>query len=62
MKKILKWIFFIACIGLIPVRHFDWTDFPFDIVGYVAGCLVGWGINRLLKGRLRCTSKENIAG
>lgn len=33
--------------GLIPIRHFDWTDFPFDIVGYVSGCLMGWGMVKM---------------
>lgn len=28
--------------GLIPVRHFDWTDFPFDMAGYFTGCFVGY--------------------
>lgn len=27
---------------LIPVRYFDSTDLPYDMLGYVLGCCVGW--------------------
>ena len=39
--------------GLIPVRHFDWTDMPFDMAGYVAGCFVGW-LSRKINCLRRC--------
>lgn len=28
--------------SILPTRHFDWTDFPYDIVGYVLGSVMGW--------------------
>lgn len=27
---------------LLPVRYFDSTDLPYDMLGYVLGCSVGW--------------------
>ena len=27
---------------LIPVRHFDSTDLPYDMLGYVLGTCAGW--------------------
>lgn len=27
---------------LIPVRHFDWRDFPMDLLGYGLGISFGW--------------------
>lgn len=28
--------------ALIPVRYFDSTDLPYDMLGYALGCSVGW--------------------
>lgn len=32
---------------LIPGRHFDWTDLPFDVAGYVVGMFVMWILMRV---------------
>lgn len=34
---------------LVPIRHFDWTDIPFDIIGAVIGILLVTVIQRVVK-------------
>lgn len=46
---------------ILPTRHFDVTDLPFDLIGYGCGILVvliGWGIGRLVKGRKKQHNME----
>ena len=37
---------------LIPVRYFDATDLPYDMLGYVLGCCAGWA-GKKIRGRRR---------
>lgn len=30
---------------IVPTRHFDWNDLPFDIVGYGSAILITWVIS-----------------
>lgn len=36
---------------LIPIRYFDSTDLPYDILGYVLGCCVGWAGKKIREER-----------
>lgn len=36
---------------LIPVRYFDFTDLPYDMVGYVLGNCVAWAGKRIREKR-----------
>lgn len=37
---------------LIPIRYFDSTDLPYDMLGYALGCCVGWAGKKIReKGR-----------
>ena len=35
--------------GVIPIRHFDWSDIPYDMVGYMIGCFVGRLIIKIMR-------------
>ena len=50
--------------ALLPERHFDAADLPFDMAGYVLGGCAAWAGKRI-KGKLEkrgCTSKNNTVG
>ena len=35
--------------GIIPVRHFDWSDLPFDMAGYIIGGFIGWTMMKIAR-------------
>lgn len=39
--------------ALLPVRHFDAADLPYDLIGYVLGCCVGWAGKKRIDGKKR---------
>lgn len=43
---------------LVPTRHFDWNDLPFDIVGYGSAILITWVIGMARRSLNRLDEEE----
>lgn len=46
-----SWVSFLdQCFkGVIPTRHFDWSDLPFDMAGYIIGGFIGWVMMKIAR-------------